>query len=384
MKAHSCSSSLTLLYTRLVLWHWVIPPKAAARRSSPSPERYEADSQLPYKPNADTIEEIRAKATDKCFQIIEATVAVIRRFDDQYGPSYFSMLGPQSGIYCVNFLLSNNLHSAHEEELLLQIMQTLVKASKRWQLVKGVTQMLLKVAEEKVKAQDSPILEEDDETSGKAPAPPGQITREVFESMELIVKGMAWSPSDHLHFSSRYPNYLVAKEDTTTELSNMLERWAQLALEEIALREPGPPAVAGDTDIGAGAPPLQSVEQQDTAMVGVEPVDHGEHAVPNESSGIMRGNLPIEDKAVDGGSTTAHDPQHIGNYSTERQAISEHAVQEPPGERVQSDEKVDKNTESAGITSAIDEDRGHGIPGVDDSGPILGKLPQDPPTTQPS
>lgn len=213
-----------------------------------------------------------------CSQIVETIVSLGRRFDDQYGPTYHSMLTPQSSIFCANFLLSGNLYSAHEEGLLLQIMQILVQSSKRWQLVKGVTQMLLKGAEAKVKAQSSPLVERDDEQP-IVPAP-GQITQEVFESMELIVRDMAWSPSDYLHFSSRYPNYLVAKEDPTVELSNMLEQWAQLALDEIALRELeddniGPTGYEGlnDNDTGPQAPPVQSIEHEDVHMAEAEELE---------------------------------------------------------------------------------------------------------------
>lgn len=261
------------------------------KRTLQGEARYEPDSVEGRKAGSKTVEEIRTSTLAIGSQIVESVVSIGRRFDEQYGPTYHSMLMPQSGIFCANFLLAGNLHSAHEEELLLQIMQILVQASKRWQLVKGVTQMLLKGSEEKVKALSSPLAERDDEQS-VVPAP-GKITKELFESMELIVKDMAWSPSDYLHFSSRYPNYLVAKEDPTVELSNMLEQWAQLALEEIALREGEDENVemagyddSNDNDTGPQAPPVQSIERDDVPMADVEEVEDTTIIADKESSKV--------------------------------------------------------------------------------------------------
>jgi len=253
--------------------------------------RYEPESTEGTKSSAKTVEEIRTSALAMGSQIVESVVSIGRRFDEQYGPTYHSMLMPQSGIFCANFLLAGNLHSAREEEMLLQIMQILVQASKRWQLVKGVTQMLLKGSEERVKVSSSPLAERDDEQP-VVPAP-GQIPKELYESMELIVKDMAWSPSDYLHFSSRYPNYLVAKEDPTVELSNMLEQWAQLALEEIAQREGGDDNVemtgydaSNDDDTGPQAPPIQSIEPVDVPMVEVEELDLSNVTAEKPSSAV--------------------------------------------------------------------------------------------------
>lgn len=269
---------MAILFARLFLWNWTTPLPSATRSSPQEEARYEPDPTEDGRTESEKLEEVRALTLATCSQIVETIVSIACRFDDQYGPTYHSMLMPQSCIYCANFLLSGNLYSAHEEEQLLQIVQILVQSSKRWQLVKGVTQMLLKGAEMKVNAQPSPLVEQDDEQP-IVPAP-GQITKGVFESMELIVRDMAWSPSDYLHFSSRYPNYLVAKEDPTVELSNMLEQWAQLALDEIALREGEDDNIelsgyegSNDNDIGPQAPPVQSIEREDVRMEEAEELE---------------------------------------------------------------------------------------------------------------
>lgn len=268
--------------------------------------RYEFDpTTRSEKSDSEKVQEVRTVALATCSQIVDTIVSIGRRFDDQYGPTYHSMLMPQSSIFCANFLLSGNLHSTHEEGLLLEIMKILVQSSKRWQLVKGVTHMLLKGAEEKVKGQSNPLAERDDDDEQPFVPAPGELTREVFESMELIVKGMAWSPSDYLHFSSRYPNYLVAKEDPTVELSNMLEQWAQLALDEMASKESGGDDVEqtgyggsnDDDNIGPEAPPVHSIEHDDVPMtegegLGVTDIAHESAMISNEETPVRRRTDP--------------------------------------------------------------------------------------------
>lgn len=288
--------------------------------------RYQSDPTKSEKSDSEKVQEVRTVALATCSQIVDTIVSIGRRFDDQYGPTYHSMLMPQSGIFCANFLLSGNLHSAHEEGLLLEITKILVQSSKRWQLVKGVTHMLLKGAEEKVKGQPNPLAERDDDEQPVIPAP-GQLTREVFKSMELIVKDMAWSPSDYLHFSSRYPNYLVAKEDPTVELSNMLEQWAQLALDEMTSKETGGDEVEqtgyggpNDDNIGPEAPPVHSIEHDDVPMtegeeLGATNVAHEPAMISNEETLMGGGTEPVGTETASSGHFPVEQQQQspIGN-----------------------------------------------------------------------
>ena len=173
---------------------------------------------------------MRRRLVSKCLSFVEQVASLILKSNERFGPTLHTVLTPQTGIYCAMFLLNGHLYGAHEEELLLQIMQILVQCANKNTLVKGVTQMLLKVAEGKVNAQSSDAANL--ENAEPPTTPHGEISPKMFKSLELIVKDIEWSPSDHLHFSSRYPNYLEKKVDETTELSHLLEKWADLAIDE--------------------------------------------------------------------------------------------------------------------------------------------------------
>lgn len=325
--------SLAILFSRLFLWNWTTPPASVTTNPPEEDVRYESDPSRHEKSDAERVQEVRSKALATCAEIVDNIVSLGRRFDDQYGPTYHSMLTPQSSIFCANFLLMGNLNSAHEEGLLLEIMKILVQSSKRWQLVKGVTHMLLKGAEEKVKAQPSPLVEGDDEQP-IAPVP-GQLTQEVFESMDLIVRDMAWSPSDYLHFSSRYPNYLVAKEDPTVELSNMLEQWAQLALDEIGLREaadnktePIGQEGSNDDNIAPEEPPIHSIEHDDVPMTEAEEPE--KTSIADEAAGQQNeASKPGEKTDLPSTVTESSGQDDSTKQQNEESAIDQPADSEP-------------------------------------------------------
>ena len=142
----------------------------------------------------------------------------------------------QTAILAVSFLLSGNLDSAKEEDILLQVMRILVKCSRHRYLTKGVTQMLLKTAEDQFAA----------DKGGKVS--PGGVSGALVEQLTVIVKDLAWDEREYLSFSSRYPNYVKAKEEEDVGLSQLLENWASLQLQE----EEEEAAQAGRGEAGEG------------------------------------------------------------------------------------------------------------------------------------
>ena len=181
---------------------------------------------------ADTV--IR-EAREMCLEIVATTTRVLTAADASFGPIFNTLLTAQSGILAASFLLSGNLKSAEEEELLLQIMRILVRCSRQRNLVKGVTHMLLKTAEDQYAA-----------TQG-GDVPPGGVSSAVVERLIVIVKDLAWEQQDHLSFSSQYPNHVTVKEDPDVQLSQFLETMANLQVQE-----DDPPDGAGDDDADSG------------------------------------------------------------------------------------------------------------------------------------
>ena len=98
--------------------------------------------------------------------------------------------------------------------MLEELIATLERASRRWYLVRGLLRMLLKTAE----AIDD-----------------GGIPDSSLQSLRAAVDN-AWSPDDHLKFSSAYVNYTLARAGNvdSVELSDLLERWAPASLEDTA------------------------------------------------------------------------------------------------------------------------------------------------------
>ncbi|OAP60583.1 hypothetical protein AYL99_05585 [Fonsecaea erecta] len=209
--------ALSFHHFRLHLWNWTIPPPPSASKPNNVPEN---DSATGKSPGRDELDQITREAKEKCMQIVTVTIRIIQKSDAVYGPRFFTVLTPQSGILAASFLLSGNLNSEVEEELLLEVMRVLVGCSRQRQLVKGVTHMLLKTAEDKLAA------------AGDGPTPPGGVSKPLLEKLTVIVKDIAWAGQEHLTFSSKYPNHVLIKEDPDTELSSLLEKWADMGLHE--------------------------------------------------------------------------------------------------------------------------------------------------------
>lgn len=247
-----------------------VPAESASSTSQANPHEAERESESSQQQTAiaPSEEGRRDQIVTKCLSIVQSYAALMGRFDERFGPKFFTVLTPQPGIFSISFLLTGHLYTSHEEELLLQILRVLVHVASRNTLVRGVTQMLLKLAEEKTKAQkaESGALT-DKEAQENAP---GQLTPKMFESMEIIVKELEWAPSDHLHFSSRYPNYTADKDDETTQLSDLLEKWASLAIDEMEAGGPSEKNVLEPEELSSHeqhdfeeAPPLPSIERDD-------------------------------------------------------------------------------------------------------------------------
>ena len=210
----------------------------------------------------------RGQIVAKCLSIVELYADLMARFEERFGTKFFTLLTPQPGIFSASFLLTGHLYTSHEEELLLRIMRVLVHVATRNTLVKGVTQMLLKLAEEKIKAQTAQSSALTDKEAQDNAV--GQVTPKMFESMEMIVKDLQWAPSDHLHFSSRYPNYTADKRDDAGQLSDLLEKWASLAIDEMEAKDPSGKDLIEPEELSAHeqpeideAPPLPSIEKDD-------------------------------------------------------------------------------------------------------------------------
>ncbi|OAL21184.1 hypothetical protein AYO22_08147 [Fonsecaea multimorphosa] len=214
--------SLSLHHFRLLMWNWTIPPPLSASKPKTVPEQDSASANASetLSSGQDELDQVTREAKDMCMPITRVTTRIIQRSDAIFGPRFFTVLTPQSGILAASFLLSGNLGSEVEEDLLLEIMRVLVRCSRQRQLVKGVTHMLLKTAEDKVAA------------AGDGPTPPGGVSQSLLEKLTVIVKDIAWEGQEHLTFSSKYPNHILIKEDPDTELSTLLEKWADMGLQD--------------------------------------------------------------------------------------------------------------------------------------------------------
>jgi hypothetical protein len=204
---------------RQVMWYWTIPPPSTPP-PPPDPQLEQSPASEPVTP--EQIQEVRRKAKEVCLDITASIADLSLRFDAVYGPRFASMLTAQSSILATSFLLGGHLDSPREERLLLQLMRILVQCSRQRHLVRGVTQMLLQTAQQKVVPVDTEAAIDNK----------GFITQAVLESMQEVVKDFAWQASEHLHFSSQYPNYTLIKEDPTLEMSDLLEQWAEVTLDE--------------------------------------------------------------------------------------------------------------------------------------------------------
>jgi hypothetical protein len=204
----------SLYHFRLMVWNGMIPPvKPAAEENDGSTERSGTGDH-------DEADEIVRIAKDMCLQIVSDTTRVLVAADAAFGPVFNTLLTAQTGIVAASFLLSGNLVSTREEDMLLQIMHILVRCSRQRNLVKGVTRMLLKTAETRFAANKDGAVS------------PGGVSEEVVEQLTEIVKDLAWEERDHLSFSSRYPNHVIVKEDPDVQLSQMLDNYAKLGLNE--------------------------------------------------------------------------------------------------------------------------------------------------------
>lgn len=195
---------------RMIMWYWAISPP----NTSSDPTSRSADTRSKSNSTSKSLN----TATAMCLDLAATIADLSQKFDSRYGPSFFSILMPQSGILAASFLLSGNLNSTREEEILLQIMRTLVQSARRWQLVRGVTHMLLVTAKDKI----VPVGEH----------AKGGVTPALYQELKVMVKDLAWNASEHVHFSSQYPNHISIKEDPTLEMSDLLERWAEMAIDE--------------------------------------------------------------------------------------------------------------------------------------------------------
>jgi hypothetical protein len=204
----------SLYHFRLMVWNWMIPSvKEAAEENAGSTERSGSGDH-------DEADEIVRIAKDTCLQIVSDTTRVLVAADAAFGPVFNTLLTAQTGILAASFLLSGNLISTREEDMLLQIMHILVRCSRQRNLVKGVTRMLLKTAETQFAANKDGAVS------------PGGVSEAVVEQLTEIVKDLAWEERDHLSFSSHYPNHIIVKEDPDVRLSQLLDDWAKLGLNE--------------------------------------------------------------------------------------------------------------------------------------------------------
>ena len=175
--------------------------------------------------NVTTVEDERTQkivreAKDKGLEIVSILTRILAATDASYGPVFNTVMTPQSGIVAVSFLLSGNLHSPREEDMLLEIMKILVRCSRQRNLVKGVTHMLLKTA-----VDQAP-------TGKDAETPAGGVSVALVDRLRTIVEDLAWEKSDYKSFSSQYPNQVKIKEDPELDLSHLLDKWANLAIQE--------------------------------------------------------------------------------------------------------------------------------------------------------
>lgn len=233
---------------RLVMWNWTIPPATAPQTTTETDTNAQAPSHpSPPAPSREDLDRATAISKERCTDIVSRTVRIIQLSDSRFGPNQFSVLTPQSSILATSFLMSGNLTSPEAEEMLLQLMRILVQTSRKWQLLKGVTHMLLKTAEDKVAAATPAARGSSQEAvaaGGGDGDGDGFVTKRLLEQLTVIVKDLAWEENDYLTFSSQYPNHILAKEDPAA-LSDLLEQWADLALKEKDNpTAPAPPPVA--------------------------------------------------------------------------------------------------------------------------------------------
>ncbi|KIV89089.1 hypothetical protein PV10_08695 [Exophiala mesophila] len=262
----------TLYFIRLSLWSQAMPVPTESTSSAAEADPLETQQENePTQQSAATLlpeQDKRGQIVAKCLSIVKLYADVMARFEERFGTKFFTLLTPQPGIFSASFLLTGHLYTSHEEELLLRIMRVLVHVATRNTLVKGVTQMLLKLAEEKVKAQTAQSSALTDKEAQDNAV--GQVSPKMFESMEMIVKELQWAPSDHLHFSSRYPNYIADKRDDAGQLSDLLEKWASLAIDEMEAEDPSGKDLMEPEELSTHeqheideAPPLPSIEKDD-------------------------------------------------------------------------------------------------------------------------
>jgi phenylpyruvate tautomerase PptA (4-oxalocrotonate tautomerase family) len=155
-----------------MVWNGMIPPvKPAAEENDGSTERSGTGDH-------DEADEIVRIAKDMCLQIVSDTTRVLVAADAAFGPVFNTLLTAQTGIVAASFLLSGNLVSTREEDMLLQIMHILVRCSRQRNLVKGVTRMLLKTAETRFAANKDGAVS------------PGGVSEAVVEQLTEIVKDL--------------------------------------------------------------------------------------------------------------------------------------------------------------------------------------------------
>jgi hypothetical protein len=227
--------SVTVQHFRLSLWNWMIPSVSANAQQMRAPDNPAETA------DREEAERIIRIAKEMCLKLATVTTEILVAADASFGPIFNTLVTPQSGIVVVSFLLSGNLDSAQEEEMLLQIMRILVRCSRNRNLVKGVTHMLLKMAADQGMANSK-----DSEST-----PAGGVSQDLLNRLTFLVKDLAWEQCDHLSFSSQYPNHVNAKDDPNEELSGLLESWAELSLQEAkgaATEEVGEDDQASDGD----------------------------------------------------------------------------------------------------------------------------------------
>lgn len=211
------------------MWNWLIP---SAQAASPKPLG-PGETPPPETPTAGEVDKVIHKAKEMCLDIVTVTTEAIRASDAHYGPVFNTLMTPQTGILAASFLFSGNLNSRKEEEMLLELMGVLVRCSRQRNLVKGITHMLLKTAEDQVASAGGKVI-------------PGAVSPAILEELTVIVKDLAWESRDLLSFSSQYPNHIKVKDDPDAELSDLLEKWA--GIEELQASEQQAPQPGGSGD----------------------------------------------------------------------------------------------------------------------------------------
>jgi hypothetical protein len=156
--------------------------------------------------NTDRIE---TKVRDLLLSIIFAERDLIRRFKIQFGRTAWSLLMPQPLNVSLHILFNYLSTDPSLHALFLELFRTLVESADRWRITQGLMRVIIGTAE--AKGDDA-------------------VPKALREEMARIAEGV-WKPRDHLHFSSQYPNYALAREKLeTVEMSDLLEKWAEMSL----------------------------------------------------------------------------------------------------------------------------------------------------------